>query len=114
MAPDAVITIDAPGFCFRLAKRLKGSGIPLIHYVAPSVWAWRPGRAVRVAALYDHLLTLLPWEPPYFERHGLACTFVGHPAVAEAPPSDEEEGGRRGGVFERAILAAKTNVTAAD
>lgn len=88
MAPDVVITIDAPGFCFRLAKRLQGSDIPLIHYVAPSVWAWRPGRAVRVAALYDHLLTLLPWEPPYFERHGLACTFVGHPAVAEAPPSD--------------------------
>jgi lipid-A-disaccharide synthase len=88
LAPDVVVTIDAPGFCFRLAKRLKGSGIRLVHYVAPSVWAWRPGRAVRVAALYDHLLTLLPWEPPYFERHGLACTFVGHPAVAEPPASD--------------------------
>ena len=88
MRPAVVVTIDAPGFCFRLAKRLKGSGIPLIHYVAPSVWAWRRGRALRVAALYDHLLTLLPWEPAYFARHGLACTFVGHPAVAEAPPSD--------------------------
>jgi len=106
MAPDAVITIDAPGFCFRLAKRLKGSGIPLIHYVAPSVWAWRPGRAVRVAALYDHLLTLLPWEPPYFERHGLACTFVGHPAVAEAPPSDGQAFRQRHGIAADAPLLA--------
>ncbi len=106
MTPDAVVTIDAPGFCFRLAKRLRGSGIPLVHYVAPSVWAWRPGRAARVAALYDHLLTLLPWEPPYFERHGLACTFVGHPAVAEAPPSDGPGFRQRHGIAAGAPLLA--------
>jgi lipid-A-disaccharide synthase len=64
-----------------LAKRLRGAGIPLIHYVAPSVWAWRPGRARKIAAFLDHLLALLPFEPPYFEREGLACTFVGHPVV---------------------------------
>jgi len=79
--PAAVITIDSPGFNFRVAKRLKGAGIPLIHYVAPSVWAWRPGRAREVADFLDHLLALLPFEPPYFEAEGLSCTFVGHPVV---------------------------------
>jgi len=79
--PDVVVTIDAPDFCFRIAKRLKGSGIPFIHYVAPTVWAWRPGRARKIAAFLDHLLALLPFEPPYFEREGLPCTFVGHPIV---------------------------------
>ncbi len=81
LRPAAVVTIDAPDFCFRLAKRLRGAGIPLIHYVAPSVWAWRPGRARKIAAFLDHLLALLPFEPPYFQREGLACTFVGHPVV---------------------------------
>jgi lipid-A-disaccharide synthase len=78
LKPAAVITIDGPDFNFRLAKKLKGQGIPLIHYVAPTVWAWRAGRAKKVAALYDHLLALLPFEPPYFEKEGLATTFVGH------------------------------------
>jgi len=79
--PVVLVTIDSPGFCFRVAKRLRGGGIPLVHYVAPSVWAWRPGRAKKVAAFLDHLLALLPFEPPYFEREGLATTFVGHPVV---------------------------------
>ncbi len=79
--PAALITIDSPDFSFRVAKKLKGKGIPLIHYVAPTVWAWRPGRAKKIAAFLDHLLALLPFEPPYFTRHGLACTFVGHPLV---------------------------------
>jgi lipid-A-disaccharide synthase len=79
--PAAVITIDAPDFCFRVAKKLKGAGIPLIHYVAPTVWAWRAGRARKIAQFLDHLLALLPFEPPYFTREGLGCTFVGHPIV---------------------------------
>ena len=81
--PDAVITIDSPDFCFRVIKKVKaGNGdVPCIHYVAPSVWAWRPGRAKKVSEFLDHILTLLPFEPPYFERHGLAATFVGHPIV---------------------------------
>ncbi|UEM23888.1 lipid-A-disaccharide synthase [Skermanella mucosa] len=79
--PEVVVTIDAPDFCFRIAKRLKGQGIPFVHYVAPSVWAWRAGRARKVARVLDHLLALLPFEPPYFEREGLPCTFVGHPIV---------------------------------
>lgn len=79
--PDCLVTIDAPGFTFRVAKKLKGKGIPLCHYVAPSVWAWKPKRAKKVAQFLDHLMTLLPFEPPYFEKEGLATTFVGHSVI---------------------------------
>lgn len=81
LRPDVVVTIDAPDFCFRVAKRVRGEGVPIVHYVAPTVWAWRPGRARKLARLVDHLLALLPFEPPYFHREGLDCTFVGHPVV---------------------------------
>ena len=81
LRPAALITIDAPDFCFRVAKRLKNSGIPLIHYVAPTVWVWRAGRAKKIAQFLTHLLALLPFEPPYFTREGLPCDFVGHPIV---------------------------------
>ena len=87
MRPRAVVTIDAPGFCLRVASRLRGGGIPVIHYVAPSVWAWRPGWARRLAHRIDHLLALLPFEPPYFTIHGLACSYVGHPALESPPPA---------------------------
>ena len=79
--PDLLVTIDAPGFNVRLARRLKGRGIPLLHYVAPTVWAWKPRRAAAFARVFDHLLALLPFEPPYFTIHGLPCTYVGHPAL---------------------------------
>jgi len=83
LGPDAAVFIDAPDFCFRVAKRVRaaGRGIPLIHYVAPTVWAWRPGRAAKIARFLDHLLALLPFEPPYFQKVGLDCTFVGHPII---------------------------------
>lgn len=83
LKPDAVVTIDSPGFTARVAKRVRAAapGIPLIHYVAPTVWAWKPQRAKKYAAIYDHLMVLLPFEPPYFEAEGLACTFVGHSVV---------------------------------
>jgi lipid-A-disaccharide synthase len=83
-APDALVTIDSPVFTLRVSRRLVGKGFALIHYVAPSVWAWKPWRARQVARYLDHLIALLPFEPPYFEEHGLATSFVGHPAV-EAP-----------------------------
>lgn len=76
--PDVIVTIDAPDFCFRVAKRLHGFDVPIVHYVAPSVWAWRPGRAKKVARLVDHVMCLLPFEPPFFEKAGVAATFVGH------------------------------------
>src|SRR5437764_165 len=83
LRPDAVVTIDSSGFSWRVAHALRrrGERLPLIHYVAPMVWAWRAGRARRMARWYDHLLTLLPFEPPYFERVGLACSYVGHPVL---------------------------------
>ena len=79
--PDVVVTIDVPTFSFRVAKLLKGAGIPLIHCVAPQVWAWRPRRARMLTRFLDHLLVLLPFEPPYFEAVGLPCTLIGHPIV---------------------------------
>jgi lipid-A-disaccharide synthase len=83
LRPDAVITIDSSGFSWRIAQRLRRrrERLPLIHYVAPMVWAWRGGRARRMARWYDHLLTLLPFEPPYFERVGLPASCVGHPVL---------------------------------
>lgn len=81
LKPDVVVTIDAPEFSFRVMKRLhKLPNRPrLIHYVAPTVWAWRPGRAKKIAGFLDHLLCLYPFEPPLFTKWGLPATFVGHP-----------------------------------
>jgi lipid-A-disaccharide synthase len=98
--PDAVITIDAPGFTFRVGRRLRRSrhparAVPLIHYVAPTVWAWRPERARKIAAFLDHLLVLLPFEPPWFEREGLATTYVGHPIVEGGADRGDAAGFRR-------------------
>ena len=106
--PTALITIDAPGFSFRLAKRLKGEGIPLIHYVAPQVWAWRPGRARHLAGRIDHLLALLPFEPAFFSDYDLPCDFVGHPViegVAEAPGDGAAFRRARGIAAEAKVLA---------
>lgn len=89
--PDIVVTIDSPGFTRRLAQKLMVRSFPLVHYVAPTVWAWRPGRARRLAQLYDHLLAVLPFEPPYFEVVGLPATFVGHPAVETLQTARERE-----------------------
>lgn len=87
--PDAVITIDSPGFNFQIAKRVKQRGLntKLIHYVAPTVWAYKPARAEKMAAWYDLVLLLLPFEPPYFDKVGLKNVFVGHPLVEDAVPS---------------------------
>lgn len=85
--PPLLLTIDAPEFTLRVAKALRHTPIRKVHCVAPSVWAWRPGRARRIAPFLDHLLTLFPFEPPFFVQHGLASTFVGHP-LAEKPLGD--------------------------
>lgn len=83
--PDLVVTIDSPGFCFRVVKKLRQYKFAsrFVHYVAPTVWAYKPERAEKCAALFDHMLVLLPFEPPYFTEKGLPCTFIGHPVVAE-------------------------------
>ncbi len=81
--PDAVITIDSWSFCARIHKKLRrlNLNIPQIHYVAPQVWAWKKKRARTMYKYIDHLLTLFPQEPRYFEPYGLATTFVGHPVI---------------------------------
>ena len=83
--PDAVLTIDSPDFCLRVAAIIKAArpAQRVIHYVAPSVWAWRPHRAAKMARVVDHVLALLPFEPPYMTAAGMTCDFVGHPVVAE-------------------------------
>ena len=81
LSPDAVVTIDAPEFANGVWRRLDGVDSALVHYVAPTVWAWRAGRTRKLARRIDHLLALFPFEPPYFEAEGLDCTFVGHPAL---------------------------------
>jgi lipid-A-disaccharide synthase len=81
--PDILITVDSWGFVKVLLSRLKkkNTTVPKLHYVAPQVWAWKKGRAKNVAKLVDRLMTLLPYEPQYFEKYGLKCDFVGHPVV---------------------------------
>ena len=81
LKPDAVVTVDSPGFCLRLAHRLRGSGIPVIHYVAPQLWAWGPFRARKLRKRVDHIMALLPFEVPFFAQYGIPCTYVGHPAI---------------------------------
>jgi lipid-A-disaccharide synthase len=90
--PAAMISIDSPDFCLRVAAIVKAARPDLrtIHYVAPSVWAWRPGRAAKMARVIDHVLALLPFEPPYMTAAGMSCDFVGHPVVAEALATPEE------------------------
>ena len=90
--PDALITIDSPDFCLRVARRARALNPDLrtIHYVAPSVWAWRPGRARKMAEVVDHVLAILPFEPPLMQAAGMSCDFVGHPIVSEPLASEAE------------------------
>lgn len=89
-APDVAVLIDSWGFTLRVAQRLRRRlpDLPLVKYVAPQVWASRPGRAKTLAATIDHVLTLRPFEPPHFEAVGLKATFVGHPALEERVSGD--------------------------
>ncbi|MEL7279459.1 MAG: lipid-A-disaccharide synthase [Pseudomonadota bacterium] len=89
--PDVLITIDSPEFSLRLARKVKAaSDIRTVHYVAPSVWAWRPRRAEKLPGVIDQVLALLPMEPPLIEAAGVACDLVGHPVVTEPVASEEE------------------------
>lgn len=83
--PDAILTIDSPGFCFRVMEKLKCKdkkffdSVKKIHLIAPSVWAYKEKRAKRISKIYDLLLCILPFEPPYFEKYGLKTEYIGHP-----------------------------------
>jgi lipid-A-disaccharide synthase len=77
--PDVIVTIDSPGFVFGVIRRLKSRDCPRVHYVAPTIWAWRAGRVKKFRKHFDHLLALFSFEAPLFAGAGLDCTFVGHP-----------------------------------
>ena len=79
--PALLVTIDSPGFTLRIAEAVKPHGIRVMHYVAPQVWAWRPGRVKTLRRKIDYLLCLLPFEPAFFEAAGIPVRFVGHPVL---------------------------------
>ena len=89
--PDILLTIDAPEFCFRVAKEVKllNKNIAVAHYVAPTVWAWRSNRAKKISNFIDQILALFPFEPRYFHDVGVRCDFVGHPIVSETLADEE-------------------------
>jgi len=92
--PDALVIIDSPDFTHRVARRVRAAapGVPIVDYVSPSVWAWRPGRARAMRAYVDHVLAILPFEPRVHARlGGPPCTYVGHPLgeqIGELRPSE--------------------------
>ena len=81
LAPDAVVTVDSASFSLRLAHHLRGTGIPIIQYVAPQLWAWRPGRAKKLGRRVNHIMALLPFEASFFAKYDIPSTYVGHPAI---------------------------------
>lgn len=89
--PDVLITIDSPDFGLRVAKLVRAkSDVRCVHYVAPTVWAWRPKRAAKMAKFVNQVLALFPFEPPYMEAEGMRCDFVGHPVVTDVLASADE------------------------
>ncbi len=83
--PDVFIGIDAPDFNFWLERKFKNKGIPSIHYVSPSIWAWRGGRMGKIKRAASHMLALFPFEPALYESAGMPVTYVGHPLADELP-----------------------------
>lgn len=83
--PAVFVGVDAPDFNLGLEARLKSAGVPTVHFVCPSIWAWRGGRARRLGASADHVLCLFPFEPDLLRPHGVQATYVGHP-LADAIP----------------------------
>jgi lipid-A-disaccharide synthase len=84
--PAALILIDFWGFNFRLARRVKRLGIPIVYYIGPQLWAWRPGRLKAIREIADRVLVIFPFEAPIYERGGVPVEFVGHPLVDLAKP----------------------------
>lgn len=92
--PDVMVGIDAPDFNLGLERQLRAAGIPTAHYVSPSVWAWRQGRVKAIARSVDAMLTLLPFEAAFYERHRVPVAFVGHPLADEMPLVNKRDAAR--------------------
>jgi lipid-A-disaccharide synthase len=103
--PRAALLVDLPDFNLRLAKRLKKLGVPVVYYVSPTIWAWRQGRAKKIAKVVDRMLCILPFEERFYEGTGVSARFVGHP-LAERPPPASAEVYRR----ELGLSASRTTV----
>jgi len=95
LRPDAFVGIDAPDFNFGLEKKLKRAGIPTVHYVSPSIWAWRENRAEKIGKSTDTMLCLFPMEPPLYAKHGVNARFVGHPLADRFPLAPDRDAARR-------------------
>jgi lipid-A-disaccharide synthase len=87
--PDVLIGIDAPDFNLGLERRVRDAGITTVHYVSPTVWAWRSGRVRKIAAAADLVLCLFPFEPPFYAGHGVRARYAGHP-MADAITNDPD------------------------
>ncbi|HYN78473.1 MAG TPA: lipid-A-disaccharide synthase, partial [Lamprocystis sp. (in: g-proteobacteria)] len=92
--PDVFIGVDAPDFNLGLERHLRGVGIPAVHYVSPTVWAWRPGRVKVIRRSVDLLLCIFPFEEAFLKRHGVPARYVGHPLADEIPLESDPKAAR--------------------
>ena len=92
--PALFIGIDAPDFNLGLERALKAAGIPTVHYVSPSIWAWRGERIKKIKGSIDKMLTIFPFEPAIYEREGIAATYVGHPTADAIPQTPQRKNAR--------------------
>jgi lipid-A-disaccharide synthase len=94
LRPDVFVGIDAPEFNLGLAARMQARGMRTVQYVSPQVWAWRQGRVRGIGEACDRILCLLPFEPAFYERHGIAARFVGHPLADQFPMRPDRDAAR--------------------